>query len=76
MVKCIAQSVSTASLLILSFFLFSAKLRVISAMGCTIIFVATYLYLRNGPQPKLIVADAALEMKKNDDEALLGKEEA
>ncbi|KAJ2994120.1 hypothetical protein HDV02_001857 [Globomyces sp. JEL0801] len=43
--KCLAQSISTSLLLILSLALFGTPVRLTSGAGCIIVFLTTYLYL-------------------------------
>lgn len=44
-IKCLAQSTSTAILILLSFCFFGTSIRPLTAVGCAIIFLATYLYM-------------------------------
>ncbi|KAJ2992130.1 hypothetical protein HDV02_003268 [Globomyces sp. JEL0801] len=47
-IKCLAQSTSTSLLLIFSLILFGTNIRLVSAAGCLIIFLTTYLYMTGG----------------------------
>jgi drug/metabolite transporter (DMT)-like permease len=47
-IKCFAQSTSTAILLVISYLFFGLELRVVTILGCLLIFVSTFLYMNPG----------------------------
>ncbi|KAJ2994118.1 hypothetical protein HDV02_001855 [Globomyces sp. JEL0801] len=64
-IKCLAQSMSTSILLILSLVLFGTNLRLVSAAGCVIIFLTTYLYMTCGAKPPTSYISVRNEVSDN-----------